>query len=254
MTEDSDYTTGRGYSRLGEWGAPQMLRIFDQEESERQPDKKLLLDRLQEAATPEPPTKREQPSAPLAAEKPVAATARSSLKPPERKPVIALSDVPAWPAPAAVEPPAAPVPPEMQALAEQFARGFWGVLIKTVRDCQVPAAEDHRKLQTTLDLQAKTAMEVEELRSDLNAAYERIDSLAMTLQEISTKARKVEDGMKDAQQELAKRLEVQAEVIRNLHSGLQAREEELDKVLTAFQSLRGTGGERTSRRALPEKL
>jgi predicted nucleic acid-binding Zn-ribbon protein len=128
----------------------------------------------------------------------------------------------------------------LQALAEQFTRGFWGALVTTARDIQAPAAEDHRKLQDALDLHAKTALEAEALRSDLDAAYERIDSLAKTLQE--------------AQQALEKRLEVQAEVIRSLHAGLQAREEELDKVLSAFQSMRGKGGERSPRRSLPEKL
>ncbi|HSW50682.1 MAG TPA: hypothetical protein VLH09_10935, partial [Bryobacteraceae bacterium] len=235
-------------------GAPQMLRIFEQEESGRHPDKQLLLNRLQEAATPEPSAAREQPSAPVVAERPVAATARPPLKAPERKPVITLPELPAPPAPAAFAPPGATIPPELQPLAEQFTHGFLNMLLSAVRNGQAPVAEDHRKLQAVLGLHEETALEVDALRSDLNAACERIDSLAMTLQETSARARKVEDAVRDAQQELEKRLEVQAEVIRNLHSGLQAREEELDKVLTAFQSLRGTVGERGSRRSLPERL
>jgi uncharacterized protein YoxC len=241
-----------------------MLRIFEKEESERQRETKLLLDRLQNDGTPQPPAAGEQPSAAVVAERSVPATASPSLRSPERKPALSPPALPARPAPPAFDLLGAPIPPELQAFAEQFTRGLWGVLVTTARDIQAPVAEDHRKLQTAFDLHAKTALEVEALRADLNAAYERIDSLAKTLQEISTKARKVEDAVKiataathavqEAQQALEKRLEVQAEVIRSLHTGLQAREEELDKVLTAFQSLRGTGGERSPRRSLPERL
>ncbi len=232
-----------------------MLRIFEQEESERQPQNKLLLDRLQNVAAAQPPKAGDQPPP---------AAAPPSLKLPERKPAPSPPQLPTRAAPPAFELLGAPVPAELQALAEQFMRGLWAVLLTAVRDNQAPAAEDRRMLQAAFDLQARTAQELEALRSDVGAGSDRLDSLARTLQDMSTKARMVEDAVnigtaathavQEAQQALEDRLEVQGEVIRSLHAGLQAREEELDKVLAAFQSLRGTGGERSPRRPLPEKL
>jgi len=153
-----------------------MQRIFEQEESERQPERKLLLNRLQNAVTAQPPRAGEQSSAAVVAERSVPATAPPSLKSFERKPALSPPELPARPAPPAVEPSGAPIPPELHALVEQFTRGLWEVLAATVRDIGAP-------------------LEVEALRSDLSAASERIDSLTKTFQEISTKARKVEDAV-----------------------------------------------------------
>jgi uncharacterized protein YoxC len=241
-----------------------MLSIFEQKEFERQPEKKLTLNRLQSVLSTPPAAAGEHPATAAVAEPPVAVTAAPALPSFERKPGPPPAEPPpkATPLPPGSE--AVSIPPELQEFAEQFTRSFREVLVGTVRDIQAPIAEDHRKMETVFDIQARTVREVEALRTDINGAYERIDSLAKMLQELSTKVGKIEDAVnistaaahaiQDAQQALEKRLELQAGVIRSLHSGIQAREERLDKVLTTFQALQGIGSERTPRKPLPEEL
>ncbi len=245
-----------------------MLSIFEQKEFERQPEKRLSLNRLQNVLSPQSTTAGEKSSA-GAVGAAVAGPSVTAMAPPvlmsfERKPAPSPPEPPARPAPPAPEPSGESIPPGLQEFAEQFTRGFREVLVSTVRDIQAPMAEDHRKMETAFDLHARTAREVEALRSDINGAYERIDSLAKTLQEISTKVSKVEDtvtiataaahAIQDAQQALEKRLELQAGVIRSLHTGMQSREERLDKVLNAFQALQGVGGGHAPDMPLPEEL
>jgi len=241
-----------------------MLSIFEQKEFERQPEKKLTLNRLQNVLNAQSPAAGEASSVAAVADPPAPVTASPAPAAFERKPA---PPAPEPPVRAAVPPPetaAPPIPAELQEFAEQFTRGFREVLVSTVRDIQAPMAEDHRKMENAMDLQARTAREVETLRSDVNGAYERIDSLAKMLQELTAKVGKIEDtvnistaaahAIQDAQQALEKRLELQAGVIRSLHTSMQSREERLDKVLAAFQTLQGAGGERVVRRPLPDEL
>jgi ABC-type transporter Mla subunit MlaD len=240
-----------------------MLSIFEQKEFERQPEKKLTLNRLQNVLGAPPPAAGEPPSVAAVVEPPAPMTVSPGPAPFERKPAGPPEPL-ARATPPVAEPVTPSIPPELQEFAEQFTRGFREVLVSTVRDIQAPMAEDHRKMETAFDLHARTAREVEALRSDLNGAYERIDSLTKMLQELSAKAGKIEDAVnistaaahaiQDAQQALEKRLELQAGVIRSLHAGMQSREERLDKVLAAFQALQGVSGERGPRRPLPEEL
>ena len=241
-----------------------MLSIFEQKDSERQPEKKLTLNRLQNVLNAQPPAAGERPSAVAVAEPSVPVTAPPAPMSFERTPVLPPPEPLARATPPTPEPAPTPIPHELREFAEQFTRSFHEVLVGTVRDIQAPMAEDHRKMETAFDLHARTAREVEALRSDINGAYERIDSLGKMLQELSAKASKLEDAVnistaaahaiQDAQQALEKRLELQAGVIRSLHSGLQSREERLDKVLATFQALQGMSGEMAPRRPLPEEL
>lgn len=247
-------------------GARKMLSIFEQKEFERQPEKKLTLNRLQNVLGPQPP-------APGAGTSTVAAIAEPSVPAapppetafPERRPAPRLPEPPASPtAPIALEMPTAQIPAELQSFADQFTRGFREVLVNTVRDIQAPMAEEHRKMESVFDHLAKTTREVESLHGDLNGVYERIDSFGKMLQDLSMRLGKLEDSVniasaaahaiQDSQQALEKRLELQAGVIRSLHSSAQSREDRLDKILSTFQALQGVGTERVNRRSLPEDL
>jgi chromosome segregation ATPase len=124
--------------------------------------------------------------------------------------------------------------------------------------------EDRRKLQTAVDFFDRTAKDLETLMSELAEATHRIDSLAKSLQELDAKTEKLEDtanivgaaahALQDAQQATAKRLELQAGVIRGLNNAVQAREDRLDKFLSTFQALQGGTSEHSTRRSLPENL
>ena len=243
-----------------------MLSIFEQKEFERQPEKKLTLNRLQNVLGPQPPASGGGTSTVAAVAEPSVQTAA----PPEpafseRRPVLRPPEPPtATPAPAALEPSGAPIPAELQSFAEQFTRGFREVLVSTVRDIQAPMAEDHRKMESVFDHLAKATREVDSLHGDVNGAYERIDSLGKMVQDLSTRLGKLEDSVniataaahaiQDSQQALEKRMELQAGVIRSLHVSAQAREERLDKILSTFQALQGVSAERVNRRPLPEDL
>ncbi|MFB3778437.1 MAG: hypothetical protein ACE141_12540 [Bryobacteraceae bacterium] len=243
-----------------------MLSIFEQKEFERQPEKKLTLNRLQNVLGPQAP-------APGTGTSTVAAIAEPSAPatpPPEpafaeRRPILRPPEPPAAPPPAAaLETATVQIPAELQSFADQFTRGFREVLVNTVRDIQAPMAEDHRKMESVSDHLAKTTREVESLHSDVNSAYERIDSLGKMLQDLATRLGKLEDSVnianaaahaiQDSQQALEKRLELQAGVIRSLHASAQSREERLDKILSTFQALQGVSAERVNRRSLPEDL
>jgi hypothetical protein len=243
-----------------------MLSIFEQKEFERQPEKKLTLNRLQSVLGPQPPAPTggittaaavAEPSVPVAALPEPAVSERKTAPRPPEPPA-------ATPPPAPLEPSAAPIPAELQSFAEQFTRGFREVLVNTVRDIQAPMVEDHRKMETVFDHLAKAAREMDSLRGDVNGAYERMDSLGTTVQDLSTRLGKIEDSVniataaahaiQDSQQALEKRLELQSGVIRSLHASAQAREERLDKILNTFQALQGVSGERVNRRPLPDDL
>ncbi len=241
-----------------------MLSIFEPKEFERQPEKKLTLNRLQNVLSAKPTAVAEQPPAAAAAEPSLPVTAAAAPPAYERKAVAPAPEPVVRTAPPPAEPPGPPMAPELTEFAAQFSRGLREVLASAVRDIQAPMAEERRKMDEVFDLHSRTARDVEGLRSEVHGAYERIDSLTKLLQELAAKAGRAEDAVnlstsvahaiQEAQQAFEKRLELQAGVIRSLHSAMQARQERLDRVLSAFQSLQGSGGERPPRRALPEDL
>jgi exonuclease VII small subunit len=248
-----------------------MLSIFEQKEFERQPEKKLTFNRLQDVLGPQHPVKEEQPVAVVAGglsrPKPAAVSAPSV----ERKAAQPQAEGPSRPVVSASVSASAPAPQkdsglpiELQEFADQFTRGFREVLVTTVKDIQAPLDEDRRKMDTAFDSFTKTVREVEGLRDELAGARQQVDMLAKAMQELSQRQGKTEDtvnittaaahAIQDSQQAVEKRLDLQAGVIRTLHTALQAREEKLDKLLSSFQALQVAGTERNSTRGLPENL
>jgi uncharacterized protein YoxC len=243
-----------------------MLSIFEQKEFERQPERKLTLNRLQNVLGPQSVGGGTavatgavvvEPAGPVAVPEPVTT---------ESRPVgPRLAEPPVGPPPPpAVESNGPPIPAELQNFAEQFTRGFREVLANTVREIQSPIAEEQKKLDTVFDHLAKSAREVDALHGDLNSAYGRLDSLTKSVQELTARLGRIEDAVniataashaiQDGQQALEKRLELQAGVIRSLHASTQSREERLDKILSTFQALQGVSTERATRRPLPDEL
>ncbi len=250
-----------------------MLSIFEQKEFERQPERKLTLNRLQSVLGPQSSKAgagtavatatvvAEPAMSTAAATEPAVVEHRPIPRPAEPR----LAEPPvATPPPPLLEPAAPPIPTELQNFAEQFTRGFREVLASTVRDIQSPVVEEQKKLETVFENLAKANREVESLRGDVNGAYERADSLDKVVQDASTRLAKIEDAVniataaihaiQDGQQALEKRLELQAGVIRSLNASVQAREERLDKIFSAFQAFQSTGAERASRRPLPDEF
>jgi hypothetical protein len=242
-----------------------MLSIFEQKEFERQPEKKLTLNRLQTVLGPQSMV-AEEPTASVAVEErprlPIATAPRL-----ERKAAAPVAESVAMPV--AVPPPAAPpsqdaIPQGLQEFADQFTRNFREVLVSTVKDIQAPIDEDRRKMETAFDFFTRTARDMEGLRAEVAGACQKVDLLAKALQELSHRLGKAEDAVnistaaahaiQDAQQSLEKRLELQAGVIRTMHNAVQSREEKLDKILTTFQALHNVGADRNSGRGLPDNL
>ena len=117
----------------------------------------------------------------------------------------------------------APNPLQFQRAAEQFTRSFLDCLTQAVQEIYTLVAEDHGRLEA--------------LHRDVLEVSHRVDSL-----------------MNGHQEQIEKRLELQAGVIRTLHSSLQAREERLDRILSSFQALQNVSGRASAPNSLPENL
>jgi septal ring factor EnvC (AmiA/AmiB activator) len=105
---------------------------------------------------------------------------------------------------------------------------------------------------------------LEALHDEVTEVSQRLDSLVKGQQELASKLGKAEDAVsifssathatQDLHEQLEKRIELQAGVIRTLHSSLQAREERLNRVLASFQALQSVSGEVSPPSNLPENL
>jgi hypothetical protein len=116
-----------------------------------------------------------------------------------------------------------PNPGKFQRSAEQFTRSFVDCLRQAVQEIHTLVAEDRG----------------------------RLEALHLEVLELSQKV----DSLRNGQQEqVEKRLELQAGAIRTLHSSLQAREERLDRILSSFQALQTVSGVGSAPRKLPENL
>ena len=117
----------------------------------------------------------------------------------------------------------APNPRQFQRVAEQFTRSFLDCVTQAVQEIYTLMAEDRRRLEA--------------LHCEVLELSQRVDSL-----------------LNGRQEQIEKRLELQAGAIRTLHSSLQAREERLDKILSSFQALQNVSGRATAPSRLPENL
>jgi hypothetical protein len=229
-----------------------MLSIFDHKESEPQPDKKPTLDRLQHVLGPQRAT---------ATQDRAAAPAAVAEQPPVRPTPVPPTSWQRKPAPQRQETPPAPVatreerkpdanPAELQQFAEQFTRSFQDGLSQAVKDIYTLVAEDRRRVET--------------LHNELDEASQSIGSLVSAQQELAAMVGKAEDAVsifssathatQDQQEQTEKRLELQAGVIRALHSMMQSQEERLDKILASFQALQSVSGETSASKTLPAGL
>ena len=242
-----------------------MLSIFEQKESERQPDTKLTLNRLQNVLGPQHAATEQQLGAIAVEEQPRPGPISVPAPAMERKAAPPLPEIPFRPsAPASAPQREDAIPVELQEFAAQFPRSFREVLVTTVKDIQAPIAEERRKMETAFDGFTRMTREVEGLRAELSSACQKVDLLAKATQELSQRLGKAEDAVtiataaahaiQDGQQTLERRLELQAGVIRTMHNAVQSREEKLDKILSTFQALHNVGGERNSSSSLPENL
>jgi uncharacterized phage infection (PIP) family protein YhgE len=235
-----------------------MLSIFDNKEFEPQPDKKVSLNRLEQMlGAPQRPAASE--------ERPAAATAAVAEEPPpsrlapakpvnwERKPAPQTT-------PARFETPST----GFQQYSEHFTRTFLEALASTVKDIHALVGEDRQRLESAFEFFTRTSRELDALRSDLGGVSQKFDLLVKGLQELSVRLGKAEEALSAAgstgttlqelQQQLEKRLELQAGVIRTLHNGMQSREERLDKLMSMFQSLQAVANQAAAPMTLPDRL
>jgi hypothetical protein len=222
-----------------------MLSIFDQSETEQQPERKLNFDRLQTVLEPRRPAAGERLGTVAVEEPPKAKLAPPAVRPFEPRPPVAPPEPHAKSAPLPA-PQDDAIPAELHKFAEQFTRDFRQVLVSTVKDIQGPA---HK---------------MEDMKSELDAASQKIDALVRAVQELSQKLDQVENAgiiattvahaTRDAQQAIEKRLDMQAGVLRTLHNGNQSREERLDKLLATFQSLQNMDSQSKPLNTLPDSL
>ena len=112
---------------------------------------------------------------------------------------------------------------ESQRFAEQFTRTFLDGFSRAVQEIYTLVAQDRGRLDA--------------IHSEVLELSQRVDSL-----------------MGGHQEQIEKRLELQAGVIRALHSSLQTREERLDRILSSFQTLQAVSGGASAPRSLPENL
>jgi ribosomal protein S6 len=255
-----------------------MLHIFDQKEFEPQPDRKQTLNRLQNVLGAERRPGSDGPPAPGAA---ATVTVSPVEKAPGTPPAWARKQVQNRPEPPRTQPPPlppTPVPvarqeplpavsgsPEFQQFAEQFMRSFLGGLSGAVKEINSLVSEDRRKLEEVFDFFARTSREVESVRGDIAALARTVETFAKSQDELATRIAKadeairslgnISDGREQVQQ-LDRRLELQAGVIRTLHNAVHAREERLERLLGAFQGLHALAAEPAGSRrpALPEEM
>ena len=236
-----------------------MLSIFDNKEFESPPDKKVSLNRLEQmlGAQQRPAASEERPAAATAAavaEEPPAAR----LAPP--KPVNWERKTPPQTLPVRIDTPNA----GFQQFSEQFTRTFLEALASAVKDVHALVGEDRQRLESAFEFFTRTSRELDALRSDMGGVSQKFDLLVRGLQELSVRLGKAEEALnvagsteitlQELQQQLEKRLELQAGVIRTLHNGMQSREERIDKLMNMFQSLQAVANHSAAPMSLPDKL
>ena len=216
-----------------------MLHIFDQKEPDPQPDRKQTMDRLQNVLGGERRTATlEAPAPPAAVEsrpagrEPALAQAWELKQAQKRSEAARLEPSAPTPAPVAPERKPAAVAPELPQFAEQFLRSFLSGVADAVKDINALVSEDRRKVETLANTQ-----------EELSARIGRIEESLRALNGASALPGQV--------QKLDRRLGVQADAIRNLHDAVHAREERLERVLTAFEGLHALSGDPASSRRLP---
>jgi hypothetical protein len=258
-----------------------MLHIFDQKEFEPQPDRKQTLNRLQNVLGAERRPGTDGPPAPGAAatlagppvEKASGTPPAWARKQPQIRPEPPRTQPQPLPPP---PPPAAPVArqeplpevsgsPEFQQFAEQFMRSFLGGLSGAVKEINSLVSEDRRKLEEVFDFFARTSREVESVRGDIAALARTVETFAKSQDELATRIAKADETIRslgnapdnqEQVQQLDRRLELQAGVIRTLHNAVHAREERLERLLGAFQGLHALAADSSGSRrpALPEEM
>ena len=136
---------------------------------------------------------------------------------PERKPAVVASELPQ--------------------LAEQFLRSFLSGVADAVKDINALVTEDRLKVKVLASTQ-----------EELSARIGRIEESLRALNGASALPAQV--------QKLDRRLGAQADAIRNLHNAVQAREERLERLLTAFEGLHALSGNPASPRrpSIPDDL
>lgn len=194
-----------------------MLHIFDHKNEELEPSagKKPTLSRLQtvlsaterSAAVAEPPKTNGEPPQPQAW--------RRSGAPPQ----AGVGPVAAMTAPS----PSPARTPEFEKFAEEFTKSFLAAVSRAVEDIHGLVVQD----RGTVELLARDHRE-------LSARVARLEERAA--QQANTAA------LEGTLQEIQKRLDLQASAIRAIHAANQARDEKLEKLISAFQSLHAITG------------
>lgn len=195
-----------------------MLHIFDHKNEELEPPggKKPTLSRLQTvlsaterpAAVAEPPKTNGEPAQPQA-------WRRNNAPPQAGVGPGAVAAAPPPPSPART--------PEFEKFAEEFTKSFLAAVSRAVEDIHGLVVQD----RGTVELLARDHRE-------LSARVARLEERAA--QQANTAAL---EGML---QEIQKRLDLQASAIRAIHAANQARDEKLEKLISAFQSLHAITG------------
>jgi chromosome segregation ATPase len=140
-------------------------------------------------------------------------------------------------------------------------------LSNAVKEINALVGEDRRKLEEVFDFFARTSREVESVHNDLSSVARSVETLAKAQDDLASRVAKVEEvvraicgtgGAQDQVHQLDRRLEVQANAIRTLHTAVQARDERLERLMAAFQSLHALSTETAApsarRSALPDEM
>jgi hypothetical protein len=200
-----------------------MLHIFDQKDFEPQLEKKPPLSRLQQVLTKES-TAVGQDTAELPAlveDGWTAAPAPTGPSPRNGRPL--------------------PIPPEVRP-ADQFPIAAAGRPMQN-RNAELPGAEQFTEqfARTFLESMTGAVKQLYELVNNGRSEKE-MEPLRAGLAALGGQFQQIE-----------KRLELQAGVIRTLHAMLQSREERLERMLAAFKGLHAVGGQ-TDQTSLPDGL
>ena len=236
-----------------------MLSIFDNKEFEPPQDKKVSLDRLEQMLG--------APQRPTAAEERTAAATAAAVA--EEPPPVRLAP----PKPVSWERKPAPQPPPVrfetpnagfQQFSEQFTSTFLEALASTVKDIHALVGEDRQRMESAFEFFTRTSRELDALRGDMGGVSQKFDLLVKGLQELSERLGKAEEALsvagstettlQELQQQLEKRLELQAGVIRTLYNGLQSREERIDRLMNMFKSIQASASQAAVPLALPDGL